>query len=135
MLFAFVNDNKVVSIENRDSYDSIENAYQFQAVIDITALSPQPKVGWFFEKGKLISNLKPLLPRQLRLSLLANGITLEMVDAAINAFPEPNKTYAKIEWEYAVEIKRSEPLVAGLGMALGLTNEQIDNIWIVGSKI
>jgi len=135
MLFAFVNDNKVISIEDRESYESIDNTHQFQAVIDISALSPQPVVGWLFDKGKLISNLKPLLPRQLRLSLLANGITPDMVLAAIEGFPEPNRTYAKIEWEYAVEIKRSEPLVAGLGAVLGLTAEQVDNIWIYGAKL
>jgi hypothetical protein len=135
MRFAFVNDNKVVKIEDLESYESIPNAHTYQNVIDISAFSPQPVVGWFYEKGRLLSNLTPLTPRQLRLSLLAAGITADIVVTAINGFPEPNRTYALIEWEYAVEIKRSEALVAGLGMVLGLTAEQIDLIWINGAKI
>lgn len=135
MEFAFINDNRVVKIEDHESLEEIDTAHLFQNVINISSLNPKPVVGWIYDKGLLISNLTPLKPRQLRLALLGAGITMDMVAAVINTFPEPQKTYASIEWEYAVEIKRSEALVAGLGAALGLTASQIDQIWINGAKL
>ena len=60
--------------------------------------------------------------RQLRLTLLDFGVT----DAAVRAQIAGNDA-ALIEWEYATEIKRTHPLVAVLGAALGLNSAQIDD--------
>ena len=60
--------------------------------------------------------------RQLRLTLLGFGVT----DGAVRAQLAGNDA-ALIEWEYATEIKRTHPLVAVLGAALGLNSAQIDD--------
>lgn len=135
MLFAFVNENKVIKIEDRESYESILDAHQYQAVINIDGVDPVPKVGWLFVDGALISDLKSITPRQLRLALMFAGVDLANIYAAIDMLPEPDRTYTKIEWEYAIDFERANPMVNGLGMALGLTNEQIDAIWILGATI
>lgn len=82
---------------------------------------------------------KPVVPaavtmRQARLALLGAG-ALAGVDAAINAMPEPTRSAAKIEWEYSQEVQRHNGFVAALGPALGMTNEQIDALFIAAAKL
>ncbi|GGG48187.1 hypothetical protein [Chelatococcus composti] len=74
--------------------------------------------------------LRPLTSRQLRLGLVLNGISLSSVEAAIDAIEDPtDREVARIEWEYATTFERSHPLVNQIGVALGLTPEQIDDMW------
>lgn len=76
------------------------------------------------------TNLSPLTARQLRLGLVTNGIALVDVEATINAIENPqDKAVAQIEWEYASQFERSHHLIAQVGGALGLTEEQIDTMW------
>jgi hypothetical protein len=42
---------------------------------------------------------------------------------------------ARIEWEYAQEVRRDSPLVAGLSAALGLTDETLDNLYKVAAGL
>lgn len=72
--------------------------------------------------------------RQARLALHAAGL-LEGVDAAIASLPEPNKTTAKIEWEYAQAVERNAGLVPSLAAALGMTEEQIDQLFISAANL
>lgn len=67
--------------------------------------------------------------RQARLALLAEG-KLDMVDQAITGLPEAEKFVAQIEWEYATEVRRDSPLVVKIGAVLGMTNDQLDNLFI-----
>ncbi|MBW6400751.1 hypothetical protein KPL78_23020 [Roseomonas sp. HJA6] len=65
--------------------------------------------------------------RQLRLWLLAQGIPLASVDAAIAALPEADRAPAQVEWEYATRYERGHSLIALLAPAVGLeTPEAID---------
>ena len=67
--------------------------------------------------------------RQARLALKDAG-KLAAVDAAIDALPEPQRSEARIEWEYSTEVQRLNGFVAALGPALGLSSEQIDALFI-----
>lgn len=67
----------------------------------------------------------PLTPRQIRLALFSVGITEEMVDTAL----EGNEV-GKIEWKYASEFVRDNPLISALGPAFELTEEQINTLWL-----
>jgi len=69
--------------------------------------------------------------RQMRLSLLQSNL-LNSVQALVDA--AGNEAY-QIEWEYANDVLRSAPLVALFGSELGLTEEQIDNIFILGATL
>ena len=66
--------------------------------------------------------------RQCRLQLLAIG-KLADVDVAIAALPEPEKSAAQIEWEYAATVERNSPLISQLGPALGLDDAQLDALF------
>lgn len=67
--------------------------------------------------------------RQARLALLGAGL-LAAVDAALAAIDdEVQRQAAQIEWEYAATVERGSPLIAQLGPALGLNDEQLDALF------
>lgn len=85
----------------------------------------------------VVSSIVPVVPnsvtmRQARLALLGAG-KLALVDAAIDSMPEPNKSAARIEWEYSHEVQRDNGVVAALGPALGMTPAQIDQLFIAAA--
>jgi hypothetical protein len=61
--------------------------------------------------------------RQARLALHRAGL-LTQVDAAIASDVE-----AQIEWEYAQTVERHSPLVQNLAAGLGLTEQQLDDLF------
>lgn len=74
--------------------------------------------------------LPPVVPdyvsaRQARLALEDAGL----LDTINTAFKGKAKK-ASIEWEYATEIRRDAPLVASMAAELGLTAEQLDQLFI-----
>ena len=79
------------------------------------------------EKQAYRNNLK-VSQRKARLVLLQAGV-LNQMGAVIDSLPEPDKSAAMIEWEYAVEIKRTNPLVEALGPVLGFSDEQLDALF------
>ena len=85
------------------------------------------------EADAIAQDLKSKTPatvtmRQARLALLDLDL-LSSIDEAINAMPEPDKTKAKIEWEYAAVVERNSDWVSDLGQQLGLSDVQIDALF------
>lgn len=74
-------------------------------------------------------------PRQIRLALLGAGISVATIEAAIDSLPEPNKSAARITWEYSVEFQRSNPLIQSMSPMLGLTSEQVDQLFLIASTL
>lgn len=72
--------------------------------------------------------------RQARLALLGAGL-LAGVDAAIDSLSEPDKSAAKIEWEYAAVVQRSSGLVPAMGTALGMTEAQLDALLVGAARL
>lgn len=64
-------------------------------------------------------------PRQARLALLQS----ELLDDAEAILSQPGNEANKITWEYALEIRRDDPLIVAVGGALGLTSAQIDALF------
>jgi hypothetical protein len=67
--------------------------------------------------------------RQIRLALLDAGL-LDSVTTAFDELIEPLKTKAMIEWEYATEIDKNSPLIQKLYPQLGLTEDQLDDLFV-----
>ena len=78
-------------------------------------------------------NMK-LTARQARLALMSIG-KLDSVQTAINSLPSPQKEQVLTEWEYATEILRGHPFVLNLAVALGLSEADIDKLFIDGAKL
>jgi hypothetical protein len=66
--------------------------------------------------------------------LLQQGL-LSSVDAAIVGLPEGEKEAAEIQWEYGSEVERLSPLVVGLMPALGMSEEEIDALFVLAGTL
>jgi len=73
-------------------------------------------------------------PRQIRLALLDAGL-LDSVTTAFADLAEPMKTKAQIEWEYATEIEKNSPLIQKLYPKLGLTEDELDDLFVAAASI
>jgi hypothetical protein len=69
-------------------------------------------------------------PFQGRIAL-SDANLLANAEAAVNAADEKTKT----AWEYALVWQRSSPMIAALGSALGMTDEQIDDLFKAAQQI
>ena len=67
--------------------------------------------------------------RQARLALLGAGL-LAQVNTAVANMPGAEGDAARIEWEYAQEVRRDSPLVAALSAAFGWTGAQLDAMFV-----
>jgi hypothetical protein len=72
--------------------------------------------------------------RQARLALLGAGL-LGTVTDAVAAMTGDQGAAARIEWEFAVEVRRSQPLVVSLAATLALTGEQLDNLFVTAAAL
>lgn len=68
--------------------------------------------------------------RQANRALLAAGL-LDAVDAAIAQSPRE----ARIDWERAQDVERSNPLVASLAASLGLSDAQLDELFVAAAAL
>jgi len=103
--------------------------------IDIP-FTPEEEIEWdAMEAQAVIDAEKARIPksvsmRQARLALLAADL-LDTVDAAINQAGGA----AKIEWEYAATVERDSTLVSGMTAALGLTEQQLDDLFLAAGAL
>ena len=74
-------------------------------------------------------------PRQMRQALVLSGISIEQIEIALSSLPEPTKSLAMIEWEYSLAFQRNRPLVRQVGLLLGWTDQQLDELWRFASSL
>jgi len=105
-------------------------------VLGIDAEPDDVAEGSIFQNGSFVAAppqplpLLPITKRQLRLTLIRNGISLSSVEAAIAAMPEGlPKEEARIEWADTGEFNRTHPTLLLVAGALGLTEAQVDAMW------
>lgn len=73
---------------------------------------------------------KSVSPYQARVALHAAGL-LDAVEASITGADMP----ARIAWEYATVFERHSPFIVALAPMLGLTEQQIDELFLAASQI
>lgn len=86
------------------------------------------------ERLRLASVPQSVTMRQARLALHAAGL-LSSVDTAIASMQEPAKTAALIEWEYASAVERNAGLVPAMAAALGMSEADIDDLFIAAATL
>ena len=112
-------------------------------------VSDELRIGWPMYRANEVRNGLELIPpglpptptvpqqvtmRQARLALLGAGL-LDLVDPAIESLTSPDKEAARIEWDFSSSVERHRPLVAMLGEKLGLTAEQLDELFITAGAL
>lgn len=70
-------------------------------------------------------------PLQIRRALRLTGLK-DTIDAYINAVPDPD---VKDAWEYAVEIRSDNPLIASAATALGKTQQDLEDLFRLASTL
>lgn len=136
MKYAYVENNTAVEVVESDPHMLFVPHYaaQFVEVADEVQAGWKLEVGEWVEPDPVIYIPQEVTMRQARLALLENGL-LANVQPAINSLPEPDKTKAQIEWEYSNALQRSNPFVAVLGAALGLSSQDLDDLFIQASAL
>lgn len=71
-----------------------------------------------------VKEFPSLTARQLRLALI------DRIDEVDTIIQESEDKRLMIEWEYATEFNRDHHAIISIGEALGLTPEQIDEMWM-----
>lgn len=73
---------------------------------------------------------------QARKALILAGISIASIDAAIASIENgTTRALAATEWEYAGFVERMSPLVAMLAPLIGLTEEQVDQLFVTAKGI
>lgn len=85
------------------------------------------------EQDEYLANFRKttaITMRQCRLVLLQQGL-LDTVNTNIGSLTQESQ----IEWEYGAVVERNSPLVASLGASLGLSEEQLDDLFAVAAGL
>lgn len=72
--------------------------------------------------------------KQARLTLLGAGM-LSAVSTAVAGFEGVEGEAARISWEYSTEVRRYDALTIALGAAIGLSSDQIDDLFITAAQL
>lgn len=80
--------------------------------------------------GMLVPSIpKEVTPRQARLALL-QATLLDEVELLL-----VNDKAMQIWWEYSLDIKRDHPHIIAMGTALGMTEAQLDELFILAGSL
>lgn len=71
---------------------------------------------------------------QARLALLGAGL-ISVVNAAVAGMTGAQGDAARVEWEFRLTVDRHDPLVLALAPALGLTDLQLDTLFVAAAKL
>lgn len=94
-------------------------------------------VPWMAEE--IEAHRKSLVPesvtmRQARIALSRAGL-IPAVEQALATMEGQAGEEARIEWDYSSQVFRHKPFVIGLGTSIGLTESQIDELFITATGI
>ena len=72
--------------------------------------------------------------RQARLALIQEGY-MAQIEEALALISGPDKTKVETEWQYSSVVERDSEWVATLQPALGLTDQQLDDLFILAATL
>lgn len=119
------------------SYDESTQTLEFREYADV------PNLKWIQElyvrslTPQEIADRQPkppsfCTPRQFRLALIDSGYDLNQVQTMLDNIPnEIERKKALVEWEYAVVIERTHPLISSFASQLGMSETDLDNLFFL----
>lgn len=110
---------------------------RLQAALDAKTLTIGPYVPPPAPTIEQVRAAMPALtPRQIRLGFVNAGRDLASIDTAIAAIPDATeRERAQISWQFATQFVRTDPLVAEVAAALGLSDTDVDSMWTAASAL
>ena len=127
-------DNEVFAFEDDGSQDEYITEYMIRMTpVEVDKhLNPMKYMTDEQLYNIYIKSLKPLTRRQFKLVLLENGL-LEQVETMINSIEDvTQRTRLQIEYTEATEFQRTSDSMKYMCNLLGLTEEQINQMWEQG---
>lgn len=115
------------------AYDTEDARHKF-GTDDLVEMTHQEVTEHLAPSGLAVSVPSSVTMRQARLALHAAGL-LGQVEAAIEALSEPNRTVARIEWDYASEVHRASEFVTLLGAELELDKQSLDDLFLKAREL
>ena len=89
--------------------------------------------------GRDIPAPPPRVPREIanwRAKAVLSGLgLLDSASAALDALPEPARTVARLAWTGDAKLSRSSPAVAFIAASIGLSESQLDRLFIDGEAL
>ena len=125
MRSAQIENNIVVNFAEVNGFD-----HQFIDPLDSVIGSVWDGVGFLHPAPLAPVVPESVSPRQIRQALTAANLRTA-VEAAVAAGTQDLKDW----WEFATQFERAHPMVAGMALQLGVTSEQLDQLWIAGGAL
>jgi hypothetical protein len=73
----------------------------------------------------------PLTARQIRLGLIRTGVSLSLIQNAINALPSPARDEAQAYLEFSTVINWAHPMTQTLVALVGISDQQAETMWMI----
>jgi hypothetical protein len=118
-------DGRVQTFVREDAPDGWTPPEGFEAIPE----SELPD-GWQMVEPEPTTEVESITPRQAKLALYGAGL-LDTVEAMI---AEADRV-VQIHYHEATAWYRNDPVLAGLAAALGLSSEQLDDLFLQASKL
>ena len=128
-----------------EGYEIVEMTPEIQAVMDSDP--PEGKWSYFWDGSALIkAPVPPSVPESITawqakaaLAMTPNqqaGTMLAAAEAVINAMPDgPEQTVVRAAWDNNANFSRTSPTILSFAAALGLTNAELDQLFILGDSL
>lgn len=89
------------------------------------------------EIASFLVPVPPVVPQvvamsSFQLALLEIG-ELDNVQPVIDSLPMPDKRKAQILWDKANTVERNNPFIVSMGAAMGKTEQEIDDLFVLAS--
>jgi hypothetical protein len=109
----------------------LPNGDQVAAAALNTSYSGYPLIRWDMEPPAPSTDPAdyPLTARQIRLGLIRNGVSLAVVQTAIDNLPSPARDEAQVYWEFSAEVHWEHPMTQSLMALVGITPAQAEEMW------
>lgn len=114
---AIPDDGHTWQLMNKSEYDSYVASNQ--AAYDT----------WSAAQVEPAEYIPDVTPRQIRQALVLMNVSMSQITDALASLPEPTKSMAQIEWEYSLAFERNRPLVTQVGVMLGWSAQQLNDLW------
>ena len=104
-----------------------------------------PQDGWYwfdnlnqamtFFSSQPVNGVPVVVTRRQALQALNQSGKLADVYAAIDGLPEPTKTSVKIDFDSAQEFRRDWPVLLSMQPILGMTDTQLEELFILAASL
>ena len=124
-------DNEIVTLVPMD-----ESSIEYQQYIKFLQSGGTVESRELFTEEESIQANTPLEVALWKLRFVLSQMNLEQsVSAALETLPEPQKTAANYIWNYGNSIDRHSSTIAFLQQSLGLSNIQVNQMFIQANSI